>query len=390
VKVSIRNLGIAAGLATAGLVALPLLLEVRIKPSTQSLTDAWQTMPVKPRGSTRLGISFRPPQVEALGLDAQTTLRDLLDRPFQIIRLGAYWNRIEPRAGVFDTGDLDWQVDAAERAGKQIVLCVGALKTFGYPEFFVPEHRLARPFPEGRLVRPSDYPELLAAAQTFSGRIVERYRSRASIIAWQVEHEAVDPLGIEHSWRLQAAFVDQEVAAVRAADPVRPILLNSYFPASLLVALSQWWQMRDQGSSQAVAERIADIVGVDYYPRHALVGLGRRTLYVDGTRGFLQRRVREQLFAWARASSGRRLMVTEGQAEPWEAVTTPPNPDGRSMSSCGPEDLIEHYNRWMRWTQEAGAPLDAYLFWGAEYWVRRHQSGDSRYLQAFDRVLAQA
>jgi beta-galactosidase GanA len=388
--VSIRRRGITAGLLTAGLVALPILSELRVKPSSRPFTDAWQRTPVERRGATRLGISFRPRQVEALGLDPQATLRELLDRPFQVIRLGAYWNRIEPRAGVFDTSELDWQVDAAERAGKQIVLCVGALKTFGYPEFFVPAHQLAQPFREGRLVRPSDYPELLAAARAFSARIVERYRSRARIVAWQVEHEAVDPLGIEHSWRLQASFVEQEVAAVRAADPSRPILMNSYFPASLLVAISQWWQMRDQGSSQAVAQRLADIVGVDYYPRHALVGLGGRTLYVDGTRGIGQRRVRERLFDWARASSGRRLMVTEGQAEPWEAVTTPPNPDGRMMSSCRPQDLIEHYNRWMRWTRQAGGTLDAYLFWGAEYWVRRHLSGDSRYLQAFDRILTEA
>jgi hypothetical protein len=390
VKGSIRRRGIAAGLLTAGLAALPILLELRVSPSTRPLTDAWQHVPVERRGATRLGISFRPRQVEALGLDARATLDALLDRPFQMIRLGAYWNRIEPRAGAFDTDELDWQVDAAERAGKQIVLCVGALKTFGYPEFFVPEHRLAQPFPEGRLVRPSDYPELLAAAQAFSTRIVERYRSRAGVVAWQVEHEAVDPLGIEHSWRLQAAFVEQEVAAVRAADPARPIVMNSYFPASLLVALSQRWQMRDQGSSQAVAQRLADVVGIDYYPRHALVGLGGQTLYVDGTCGIGQRRVRERLFAWARASAGRRLMVTEGQAEPWEAVTTPPDPDGRVTSSCGPDDLVEHYNRWMRWSREAKGTLDAYLFWGAEYWVRRHLSGDSRYLQAFDRVLAEA
>src|SRR5882757_6969062 len=122
--VSIRRLGIGAGLMAAGAAALPFVLELRIAPSKQPLTDAWERTPVERRGPTRLGISFRPPQVEALGLDAQSTLSALLAYPFQIIRLGAYWNRIEPQAGVFDTKDLDWQVDAAERAGKQIVLCV--------------------------------------------------------------------------------------------------------------------------------------------------------------------------------------------------------------------------------------------------------------------------
>ena len=31
------------------------------------------------------------------------------------------------------------------------------------------------------------------------------------------------------------------------------------------------------------------------------------------------------------------MMITEGQAEPWEAVMTPPNPVGQAMESCPPE-----------------------------------------------------
>ena len=98
------------------------------------------------------------------------------------------------------------------------MLCVGALKTFGYPEFFVPHHRLVQPLPEHTLIRPAAFAGLLGAATEFLSRVVDRYRERASIIAWQVEHEAVDPLGVEHSWRLSAEFVKQEVEAVR---PIR-------------------------------------------------------------------------------------------------------------------------------------------------------------------------
>lgn len=43
----------------------------------------------------------------------------------------------------------------------------------------------------------------------------------------------------------------------------------------------------------------------------------------------------------------------------------------------------------MRWSQQA-APLYAYLFWGAEYWVLRQQHADSSYLQAFARILEHA
>ncbi len=379
---------IALGVGAVSLLAAPIALEVRLKRPTQSLTDVWRHLPIEPRRSALLGISFRSPQVAVLGLDARTTLQTLFTYPFQLIRLGAYWNRMEPEPGTFYVDELDWQVDAAERAGKQIILCVGPLKTFSYPEFFVPAHQLRHPFPEHTLIKPSAYPLLLTAATAFITRLVERYKHRKGIVAWQLEHEAVDPLGVEHSWRLDVAFVAKEIEAVRKADPTRPIMMNGFLPTSLPVQLSQWWRTRDQGDSLTVAQRMADIVGIDYYPRHALIAAGTRTLYLDGTKSPWPQWRRKQLFAWTRVHK-QKLMIAEGQAEPWETVTTPPNPSGQGMYSCLPEHVITNYNTCMGWSQP-GAPLYAYLFWGAEYWMLRKQYADPSYLQAFARILESA
>ena len=368
--------------------ALPVISEVRVARPMRPLTDRWQRMPVAARGPTRLGISFRPRQVEMLGLEARETFNTLLAYPFDLVRLGAYWNRIEPEPDQMRFEELDWQVDAAERAGKQIILNVGAVKTFGYPEYFVPVHRLDRPLREGALVRPEVHRLLLDAATAFIARVVERYRTRPAVVVWQVEHEAVDPLGMEHSWRLAADFVHEEVAAVRAADPSRPVLLTGFLPTSTPVRLQQWWRTRDQGDSLEVAQHLADIVGIDYYPRHALVRLGTRTIYLDGCHRSWQQRRWRRIFAWATAH-GQPVMVSEGQAEPWETVTSPPNPKGWGMYSCLPEQVIANYNHCMGWTQ--GDPrLDAYLFWGAEYWLLRRACGDTRYLQAFARIIERA
>src|SRR6266480_1626494 len=116
---------IALGVGAASLLTVPIALELRLKEATQPLTNAWQHLPIEPRRSTLLGMSFRSPQVAALGLDARATLRTLLPYPFQLIRLGAYWNRIEPEPGIFSPDELDWQIDSAEQAGKRIILCVG-------------------------------------------------------------------------------------------------------------------------------------------------------------------------------------------------------------------------------------------------------------------------
>ncbi len=377
--------GAAVGVLAAVL-GLPLAADVRVMRAVRPLDGKWQHMRVASRRSTLLGISFRPPQVDDLGLDARAALTRLLAYPFQLIRLGAYWKRVEPSPGRFEPDELDWQIDAAERAGKQIIVCVGALKTFGYPEFFVPAHHLPRPLQEGSLVGPTSHPALLEAGCAFIERIVERYRDRAAIVAWQVEHESVDPLGLEHSWRLTTSFVQTEIATVRRVDAGRPILLNGFLPTSILGGVQQWWATRDQGDSLAAAVRFADILGLDVYPRLALLSVGPMTAYLDGSRGRWPKRVREQLVARALAA-GRRVMVSEGQAEPWETVTTPPDPRDGAMASCTPERLIENYNTCLQWPGLGAAGLYAYLFWGAEYWLKRAQGGDESYLGAFARVL---
>jgi len=357
------------------------MLGLRLAKPERLMDDEWRRVEVRPRGSALLGISFRPRQVEAFGLEGPATLDSLLEYPFELLRLGAYWDRIESTAGAFDTQELDWQLAAAERAGKKVTLSIGPLKNFGYPEYYVPKHQLERPLREGAFVRPGDQPSLLAAAKRFISRVVTKYRGRDSVVAWQLEHEAVDPLGFEHSWRLGRDFVESELATLRDCDPSRPVLMNGFLPTSSLVGLSQGWRTRDQGDSLAVAAQLADIVGLDYYPRNALVSLGAWTVYADGSAA----KPPGSLFAAVR-DHGRRWMVAEGQAEPWEMKTVPPNPPGKSMFSCGPHHLIENYNAAISWSS-AESPLYAYLFWGAEYWILRARSGDPSYLDAFQRLL---
>src|SRR4029077_8653391 len=259
------------------------MLGLRLATSERPMNDEWRRGAVRPRDSVLLGISFRPRQVEAFGLGGPATLDALLEYPFELLRLGAYWDRIETTAPEFDTHELDWQLEAAERAGKKVILSLGPIKNFGYPEYYVPSHLVERPLREGALVRPEDHASLLSAARRFISRVVIKYRSRDSVVAWQLEHEAVDPLGLEHSWRLARDFVEAELMTLRDCDPSRPVVMNGFLPTSALVKLTQWWRTRDQGDSLATGSQLADIVGIDYYPRNALLRLGGRTLYAGGS-----------------------------------------------------------------------------------------------------------
>ncbi|MGH7641827.1 MAG: beta-galactosidase [Candidatus Dormibacteria bacterium] len=376
------------GLLTAGLSLAPLASELRLSSAARRPSESWRSRAIISRGEARLGVSFRPLQAEALGLEPGPTLQRLLRFPFDLVRLAAHWNRIEPTPGGLDTSELDRYLAQVEQAGKQVVLAVGAVKNFGYPEFFVPDHQLSEALPEHQLVTLTSHPELANGARRFVGRIIERYRDRPAICAWQVEHEAVDPLGLEHSWRLGADFVAQEVAAVRALDPTRPILLNGFLPTSTPVSWMQRWRTRDQGDSLAVAQELADIVGVDYYSRHAVLQAGGLSLYLDGGRSAWRQGSWRRLGNWS-ARTSRRVMVSEGQAEPWEAVTVPPSPTGRVSYSCPPERVIDNFNHCFRHTHGL-LELDSYLFWGGEYWMRRQAEGDGSYLGAFRRILEES
>src|SRR5439155_1320717 len=214
------------------------MLGLRLARPERPTHEDWRRVAVPPRDSALLGISFRPRQVEAFGLDGPATLDSLLEYPFELLRLGSYWDRIETTAGEFDTRELDWQLAAAERAGKRVILSIGPIKNFGYPEYYVPKHQLERK-------------------------------------------------------------------------------------------------------------------------------LGGRTVYADGSAA----KPPGSLFA-AISERGRRWMVAEGQAEPWETTTVPPNPPGKSMFSCGPHHLIENYSAAISWSSRETL-LYAYLFWGAEYWILR-------------------
>ena len=228
---ALRAGAVLTGAAIAG-VALSLGPEVRLRRAQRPLTDEWQRVPVEARGTTRLGISFRPRQAQEFQLDPRESLATLLAYPFDLVRLAAYWDDMEREPGCFDPSELDWQVAAAEKAGKSVIICTGAVKAFGYPEYFVPRHQLGSCIPEGTLVTPATHPELLAGAANFTRSVVERYRDHAAVVAWQVEHEAFDPLGLEHSWRLSGSFVDTELAALREADTTRPVIMNGFLPTS--------------------------------------------------------------------------------------------------------------------------------------------------------------
>jgi hypothetical protein len=299
----------------------------------------------------RLGVSFSPRRAQEAGLEWRPALQRLLSLGLDPVRLSAYWADVE-REGY---EDLDWQLDQVAAAGRSLVLTVG-MKAIGWPEFYVPSY--LQPAGRARGEIAASRPALTAGVLEFLQETVERYRGHPALTAWQVENEPLNISG-PHRWWIAPQILSQELAAVRAADPRRKVVLTAFAHFNrLLDTLST---PGGQGAGRLL-ELLSpgDVLGLDVYQR-----IGRRQF------GF--NRVARADSAWSveaerwrrRAEeSDRQAWVTEAQAEPWGPAEFDPN----DLAT-----LLEGLR---------GAGYETVLLWGAEHWLARSAAGDEGWLEA--------
>ena len=85
----------------------------------------------------QIGTTFSTRQCLYLQVNAKKTLKEILKAKFDLIRLSAYWDDLEPREGVYDFSSLDWQIAQAKSRQIPVVLTLG-MKAPRWPEYFIP------------------------------------------------------------------------------------------------------------------------------------------------------------------------------------------------------------------------------------------------------------
>lgn len=175
-------------------------------------------------GPVSVGTTFSQVQCEYLELDWKDTYKETLEMNFDVIRLGAYWSRIERKQGVFDFSELDWQLEQARNKDREILLTVG-MKAPRWPEYHIPQwlHEKNRSrnginISENRLIKKH--------ALEFVKQVVIRYSENSNIIAWQVENEPFNRSG-PNEWWISEDFLKEEIRIVREIDSrKRPVITN--------------------------------------------------------------------------------------------------------------------------------------------------------------------
>lgn len=310
--------------------------------------------------SARVGTSFSPRRCSRFGIPTRSTFARVLELGFAPIRLSAYWDEVR-RDGY---AELDWLMDAAQEAGRPVVLTAG-MKAMQWPEFHLPPDVNPDPDPRGRVGRE---PGFAREVLDFVAGTVARYRDRIAIECWQVENEPFNRSGPRH-WYLDRGLVRREMQAVRALDP-RPIVLNvfAHFDAatdSQSRPRQGPFGMRRPAPEQTVLGLLgpADVLGLDVYT--AIVERRAAAGWAESAKRWLVEARRRGRDAW----------VVECQAEPWEAT----GGDYSNPRSFAPDDLVAMHDRL------SAAGFSTILLWGCEYWLWRAAEGDPRWLEAAQR-----
>ena len=281
------------------------------------------------------GVNFSQKQAELLGLDWRETYTALLDDlGVRDIKLPAYWDLIEPKEGGYNFNDLDWQMQKAEEKGAKSILVIG-MKTGRWPECHIPEWAAGLNQKEQR----GEILEMLA-------KIIERYRERVSVWAWQVENEPLFPFG-ECPWR-DKEFLKKEIELVKSLDQSRPVIISDSGEFSFWVTAAQ----------------LGDLVSATLH----------RKVWFRGIKTYISYPIRP-IFYWRKAELikkifGKEVIVGELQAEPWCQVFL--------LGECPLEEQkktmnLERFKKNIEFAKKTG--LNKSYLWGVEwmYWMKEKQ-----------------
>jgi len=174
---------------------------------------------------------------------------------------------------------------------------------------------------------------------------VDRYKSSASVIRWQVDNEPFFPFGI--CSQISQAQFQERIDLVHSLDD-RPIQVT------VSGELGPWLD----------SAKSADILGISMYRQtwndlfgHFVYPLTPDYYYFRSTliRGAVSQ-----------------VVVSELQAEPWFSAPI----ESKPLLEWYDSFTVEMFNQNVQFAQEAGLS-EAYL-WGAEWWYALKEQGDDR------------
>ena len=282
----------------------------------------------EPATDAQWGVVFSQKHSQLFGLNwRENYLAILDDLKATNIRLVAYWDLIEKEPGRFDFFDLDWQIEEAQKRGVKILLVIGQ-RVPRWPECHIPAW-----------AREKSEEEYKNALLRYLQKIIERYRDKDNIWAWQVENEPFFPFGLCPP--PDKDLLKKEIALVKQLDPYkRPIVITESGEIPL------WFN----------AAQLGDIVGYSLYKKVWVKELGMYFTYPFPPVYYARKRwLIEKFFK-------KKVICTELQTEPWGPHLLYDIPLEEQFKTMN----LAQFKKMIQFAKNTGQDL-TYL-WGVEWW----------------------
>ena len=291
--------------------------------------------------SITYGVSFSRFHSDELKLDWKKTYLAILDDlKVKHLRLTAHWPLTQPKDGVYNFSEMDFQIEEAEKRNASVILAVGR-RLPGWPECHTPDWVSKLPLDQQGV-------KLLEYIET----VVNRYKKSPAIKYWQVENEVFlaffgKSLCGQYSEGIED-FLKEEINLVNKLDPSRQVIVTDSGE------FGTWYK----------AYRNGDVFGTSMYLyvwwRNAIGPLR----YPITPAFFKIKHNVMRLFFGPKPS-----MVIELSAEPWLLQPIVDTPIDVQFQRMG----IDKFNEMINFSSKTG--FDTFYLWGAEWWYWLKQQG---------------
>lgn len=299
------------------------------------------SLDMSPERDLMYGTSFSRFHSDELKLDWKKTYLAILDDlKVRHLRLTAHWPLTEPKKGVFNFSELDFQVREAEKRHATVILAVGH-RLPGWPECHTPDWVVPLSLSQHR-------EELLKYVEM----VVNRYKDSPALLYWQVENEVFlqffGRASCEQHNEEVEEILKEEIDLVHRLDPVHPVIITDSGE------FGTWYQAYQSG----------DVFGTSIY----LYVWWRNFLgpirYPITPAFFRIKHSIARLIYGAKPS-----VVIELSAEPWLLQPIIETPIDIQLQRMG----MDKFNEMIDFSSKIG--FDSSYLWGAEWWYWLKQKG---------------
>lgn len=296
----------------------------------------------RPISKPTFGVTFSPRYARYLKLDWQKTyIRILDDLKVKNLRLPTYWDVLEKDKDKYDFTETDFMVDQASKRGAKVILVVGVRQP-RWPECHIPSW-----------VKSLSPEERKQKILEFIQKVVERYKNRPEIWAWQVENEPLLGSFGEGCDRPDRDFLKQEVDLVKSLSKRLIIMTDSG-------ELGFW----------ATSMQLSDVFGTTVYRRVNDRFLGYITYPVLPVFYSIKSNLIRSIFG----SFNQKTIIIELQAEPWLAGGNFVEPEQQARLFT-----TKNFKNYVNFAQKTG--FDEIYLWGVEWWYAVAEKGYPEYLE---------